>query len=25
VLRGFVRWGWADLDDFAAVAARLPR
>jgi hypothetical protein len=25
VLRGVVRWTWAELDDFAAVAARLPR
>jgi hypothetical protein len=25
VLRGFVRWTWAELDDFAAVATRLPR
>jgi hypothetical protein len=25
VLRGFVRWVWADLDDFAEVAKRLPR
>jgi hypothetical protein len=25
VLRGFVRWVWAELDDFAEVAARLPR
>jgi hypothetical protein len=24
-LRGFVRWTWAELDDFAAVATRLPR
>lgn len=24
-VRGVVRWTWADLDDFAAVAARLPR
>jgi len=25
VLRGFVRWTWADLNDFADVAKRLPR
>ena len=25
VLRGFVRWTWADLDDFAETARRLPR
>ncbi|MBV9920851.1 MAG: hypothetical protein JOY78_08390 [Pseudonocardia sp.] len=25
VLRGFVRWVWAELDDFRAVAERLPR
>ena len=24
-LRGFVRWMWAELDDFAEVAKRLPR
>jgi hypothetical protein len=24
-LRGFVRWAWAELDDFLAVAERLPR
>lgn len=25
VLRGFVRWTWGELGDFAAVAGRLPR
>ena len=25
VLRGFVRWAWADLDEFGEVARRLPR
>jgi len=25
VLRGFVRWTWAELDDFTDVATRLPR
>ncbi len=25
VLRGFVRWTWGELGDFAAVAQRLPR
>ena len=24
-LRGFTRWIWDDLDDFAAVASRLPK
>ena len=25
VLRGFVRWTWAELDEIAEVARRLPR